>query len=283
MKILCTGSNGMLGRELKTALKNHDLLTPRRHELNVSNVNQVMKFTKEKPDLIIHLAAETDHEYCDANPTQCYFVNTVGTAYMVNLAKELDIPIIYQSAASVFDGKKKKPYSPKDIPNPINNYNMSKYWGEIIVKEYKKHIILRTGWLFGGGENDKKFLSKIIKKINAGEKEIKVCDDCIGCPTYARDLATAYSYVIDNLTDGHDFGTYNCVNYYEGNGVSRFEYAQEIVKDLGVDVKIIPCQIDDLKEEFPCKRTNYEVLEMGIKMPEWKQSLKGCIDANYRD
>lgn len=282
MRILITGGNGMIGRALQIALKDHILLTPRRHELNVSNSYQVKRFAKEKLHLIIHLACETDHEYCDFNPNQCYFINTIGTAFMVSLAQDLDIPIIYQSAASIFDGKKEAPYETIDKPNPVNHYNLSKYHAEIIVRGYEKHIILRSGWLFGGGRGvDKKFVSKIIKKIEAGEREIKVCTDCIGCPTYSLDLADAYKYVIKNLI-GDDWGTYNAVNDYEGNGVSRYEYGKVVASCFKDDIKIIPCKIDDLKEEFPCKRTNYEVLAKGIGMPDWKGSLRGYIFANYR-
>ena len=147
--------------------------------------------------------------------------------------------------------------------------------------------------MFGGGPGvDKKFVSKLVKKITDGEKQIKVCDDCIGSPTYSLDLAGAIDYVINNLITGKDWGTYNCVNKSEVNlsdgifpskyGVSRYEFALEVVKHLGIDVEIIPCKIDDLKSEFPCKRTNYEVLADGIKMPDWKGSLKGYIYANYR-
>ena len=279
MRILITGSRGMLGTAIIRALKNHELITPYRYELNVSNINQVKSFKKQKPDVIIHLASETDHEYCQENPSQCYFVNTIGTGFMTDLARSLDIPIIYQSTASIFDGIKGKPYLPTDKPNPINHYNTSKYYGELIVQGYEKHIILRSGWMFGGGRGlDKKFVWKIIKKIEAGLNEISVCNDCIGSPTYSLDLADVYKYIVDKRLNL--FGTFNAVNH--SDGVSRYEFAKEIVKILNIDVEIIACKIDQLKDEFPCLRTNYEVLENGITMPEWKGSLKGYILANYR-
>src|SRR3990167_9794780 len=198
MKILVTGSSGMVGTALCKALKKYEILTPRRYELNVSNENQVNSFRHKQIDLIIHLAGETDHEYCEINPTQCYFVNTVGTGFITNLAWYLSIPIIYLSTASIFDGMKGTPYLPVDRPNPINHYNTSKYYGELVVRGYERHIILRSGWMFGGGADiDKKFVGKLVKKIEAGEKQIKVCDDCIGSPTYSVDLADAMKYVID--------------------------------------------------------------------------------------
>ncbi len=274
MKILITGARGMVGSAVCEAFKYHDLITPAKHELNSTRLSQVMKF---KCDLIIHLAAETDHEYCDENPAQCYFVNTIGVGNMTRLAKTLDIPIVYLSAASVFDGKKETPYEPLDIPNPVNHYNMSKYYGEIIVAQHPKHYIFRAGWMFGGGRSlDKKFVNKLIKKIDGGQKRIEVCDDCIGSPTYSKDLAEYIKWAVENK---YPYGIINSAN--ENFGVSRFDFALEVVKILNVEAEIVPVKIDDLKEEFPCKRTNYEVVANNGFMRNWKSALKEYIDACY--
>jgi dTDP-4-dehydrorhamnose reductase len=264
----------MVGTALKHSLRNHDLITPRRYELNVANADQVNKF---KADYIIHLASETDHEFCDMNPANCYFVNTIGTANMVSLAKSLGVPIIYVSTASVFDGLKERPYDIDDDPNPTNHYNKSKFFGELIALAYEKAFVVRAGWMFGGGSKiDKKFVNKIINKIKRGDSEIKVCDDCIGSPTYTLDLADC----IGTITKGTlEAGVYHFTNCSEG--ISRYEFANEIINILNSDVKIVPCKIDDLIEEFPCKRTNYEVIKSTFESNNWRKALKGYIYANY--
>lgn len=272
MKILCTGARGMVGTALCQALKEHELITPARHELNIGNFAQVMKF---KADFIGHLAAETDHEYCELNPAQCYFINTIGTAHMTRLAMSQRIPILYLSAGSIFDGDKDSPYSTPDVPNPINHYNSSKWYGELICKEYRKHYIVRAGWMFGGGPSiDKKFVNKIIKKIRAGINPIMVCDDCIGSPTYSVDLAKAIKGIIE---DQAEYGIYHFCN----GEASRYDFAKEIVSILNSKIEISPCKIDDLKNEFPCRRTNYEVLRSTIPSRDWREALKEYILANY--
>lgn len=274
MKILITGASGTIGTALQHTLKEYDLITPRRYELNICNEGHIKKMSA---DFIIHLAGETDHEYCDINPSNCYFVNTIGTANMVNLAMDLRIPIIYISTASVFDGKKGEPYDVDDDPNPINHYNKSKFYGELMTLSYVKGYVLRAGWVFGGGAKlDKKFVNKIINKIKAGHEEIKVCDDCIGSPTYSLDIADAIKRIVK---ESPEFGTYHFCN--NSDGVSRYEFACEIVRLLKSNVKITPCKIDDLKAEFPCKRTNYEVLKTSFDIRNWKPALKGYIYANY--
>lgn len=281
MRILETGRNGMVGVALREVFKDHEMVFPEKYKLNVGNINQVMKFASQKFDAIIHLCAETDHEYCEENPSNCYYINTIGTGNMVRLAEKLNVPIVYVSAGSIFDGAKTSPYNSWDKPNPLNHYNTSKWYGEVIVRGYEKHYILRAGWMFGGGRNiDKKFVRKIIEKIERGETHIKVCDDCVGSPTYSIDLAEC---IKDVLEGGGRFGTYHAVN--KSDGVSRYEFAQRIVEYLGLErkVAIIPCKIDDLKDEFPCKRTNYEVLNTDFNhIRDWKEALKDYIYANYR-
>ncbi len=278
MKILITGSRGMVGTEIEKVWAGHEIITPAKYQLNIGNFDQVMRFKSEKPEFVIHLSAETDHEYCDLNPSNCYYINTIGTANMMRLARDLNIPILYLSAGSVFDGLKNEPYTPEDKPNPINHYNSSKWYGELIVKEYERHFIVRAGWMFGGGPDvDKKFVNKIHQKILRGDKEIMVCDDCVGSPTYTSDLALA----IQKAMMFNKYGTYHFVN--ESLGVSRYEFACEMIRILGKDVKITQCKIDDLKEEFPCKRTNYEVLRNDSSMMRgWKEALEDYLVKYYR-
>lgn len=282
MRILITGARGMVGSAVTEELtKDHEVFIPKKYEMNVGNFEQVMSYEKKDLDYIIHLSGETDHEYCDLNPANCYYINTIGTANMTELAKKCNIPIIYMSTASVFDGDKLEPYSEYDEPNPINHYNKSKYYGELMVKSYKKHFIIRAGWMFGGGENvDKKFVYKIIKKIRSGHTVIKVCNDCIGSPTYNKDVAKDIRFLIE--APECDFGIYHSVN--EGGGVNRYDFAKEIVKIMGLDnvVDIEPCRIDDLKDEFPCKRTNYEVLKNCFIKQTWQEALKGYIHDYFR-
>lgn len=277
-----------MGSALRHVLKEHDLICPKRHELNVANDEQVMKYANHNIDWIIHLASETDHEFCDVSPSHCYFVNTVGTGNMANLAKALGVPLIYVSTASVFDGKKLLPYTTADKPNPINHYNRSKYYGELIALEYERAYVLRAGWMFGGGPQiDKKFVNKIFQKVTKrGDKTIMVADDCVGSPTYSVDFAGNIKEIIEVRHEGDDdsdYGIYHSVNASE-RGVSRYEFALAIVRLMGWDhyIEIIPCKIDELKAEFPCKRTNYEVLDSSFRNREWKFSLERYLHANFK-
>lgn len=87
MKILITGSTGLLGRELVKKFSRHSLLLPSSNELNVTNAAQVYRFCREnKPDIIIHSAAYTNVDACEINPELAFAVNADGSK---NIARAL--------------------------------------------------------------------------------------------------------------------------------------------------------------------------------------------------
>lgn len=281
MKILVTGSGGMVGNAIQKVFPEKDLIITDKKELDVRDYNSAMKFKDKQFDYILHLAAETDLEYCQKNPDAAYATNTIGCANMVLLAEYKATPIIYIGTAGIFDGKKKDAYVVDDYPNPLNIYGRSKWYGELFIRNYWRYYILRASWMMGGGPDiDKKFVNKIIKKINSGQTEIKVCDDVFGSPTYTMDLAQTIKWAILNKTP---FGTYHSSGR---GGVSRYHFAKEIVELLGLKgkIKIVAVKDRDVQGEFPCPRSKNETLENFCipTMRDWRVSLKEYIDGYFK-
>lgn len=278
MHILVTGSNGMLGSSIKHIFNRHNLITTNSSSLNVQDVKQVMSYAKRKIDAILHLAAQTDLLMAELNPTDTYLTNHLGTQHMVELARTLDIPILYISTAMIFDGKKKS-YSEKDQPNPTNHYGRSKYYGELAVKSYKKHYIVRAGWAFGGGPKiDKKFIHKIYKKINMGGKKLYGITDIYGNPTYTLDFAKTLKNIVEQKPA---YGIYNA----PGKGIAtRFDMLKTFVDALGLSRKreVIPVSVKQYLTLFPSSfpYIKHEVLENRKLekttlscMRDWKSTL----------
>lgn len=94
----------MLGSAIKQVFQDHDLILTDSIDLDIRNIKQVMSYADKKPDLILHLAAETDHAKAEFSPADVYFINYTGTQNMVELVKLLDIPIVYIGTAGIFDG-----------------------------------------------------------------------------------------------------------------------------------------------------------------------------------
>ena len=242
---------------------------------------EVIKFS---PDVLIHLGAHTSLEYCEDNADDAYRTNTLAVEYACHIANTLNIPLVYISTAGIFDGEKML-YDDWDQPNPLGVYARSKYMGELYVQRtVQKHFIFRAGWMMGGGpDKDKKFISKIMKQIEAGVTELNVVDDKLGTPTYTVDFARN----IERMLHTEYYGLYNQVC---GGETGRFEVAHELVDLLGLSEKIQlkPVASDFFAKEFfaprpPCERlVNYKLKLIGMdNMRDWKVSLKEYLHDYY--
>ena len=171
MKILITGSNGLLGqkivRQLSNASKLNYLATsqgenrntscPSTHycSLDITNAVEVSKtISNYSPDYIIHTAAITNVDYCELNTAECEKVNVTGTKNLFDAAKKNGTHFLFLSTDFVFDGKKGN-YKETDKPNPLSVYAKSKLEGELILmnSNYSNWSIARTIIVFGEGEN----------------------------------------------------------------------------------------------------------------------------------
>lgn len=278
MRILVTGANGMLGTSVSKVFCDHDLILTGSIELDVRNIKQVLSFADRKLDLILHLAAETDLSRAQFNPIDAYSTNHTGTQNMVELAKILDIPIVYIGTAGIFGGKKKA-YTEKDEASPLSHYGWSKYYGELAVALHKKHYIVRGGWAFGGGpEIDKKFINKVFRQIQAGAKRLYGITDIYGNPTYSVDFAKT----IKNMVEAKiAYGSYHS----SGKGAaSRYDVLKAFVDFLGLTNKpeLIPVTHDEYFDLFPLQRTpardevssNTKIEKTGLSaMRDWRLAL----------
>jgi dTDP-4-dehydrorhamnose reductase len=239
-----------------------------------------------KPDYLFHLGAHTGLEYCEENIEDAYLTNTLAVENAVKISNELDIPLLYISTAGIFDGKQDT-YDDWDQPNPLGHYARSKYMGERFVVENKdRFLVCRAGWMMGGGpKKDKKFVSKILKQIKDGKKELNVVNDKFGTPTYTHDFANN----VKVLFDAGFWGVYNLVCEGETN---RLEVAQEIVRLLGKqnEIKINEVNSDFFKAEYFAQRPASEKLldvKLNLRklntMRDWQTCLKEYLDNYYKD
>jgi dTDP-4-dehydrorhamnose reductase len=229
------------------------------------------------PDYLIHLAALTDLEYCEDNPAEAYRTNTMGTENAVLIANELGLPLVYVSTAGIFGGEKTN-YDDWDTPSPVNVYGRSKYMGERYVTENCNcALVCRAGWMMGGGGKDKKFVAKILKQINDGVKEIFAVSDREGTPTYTHDFALN----VRLLLDAEFWGTYNMVCTGE---TSRLEVAREIVKILGVKVKVTEVNSGYFPEYYAPRPASEMLINTKLNirglnvMQDWQTALKQYLN-----
>ena len=253
MKILITGANGLLGHELSSLLKDHTLILLSHSQLDISDPESVNKqIDSSSPDIIINSAAYTQVDACETNYDLAFQSNAIGPKNLAIKCKQLGIPLIHISTDYVFEGNEKKnsPLVENDKLGPKTVYGKTKLEGEKMVQENcEKYFILRTAWLYGEGKNFVKTMLSLSKK----NKELKVVNDQIGSPTYAKDLAKAIKEIIEKKSD--KYGIYHVTNKGE---VSWYEFAKKIFEIKNIEIKVNPCT----SEEFPrpAPRPHYSVL-----------------------
>ena len=294
-KIFMAGSGGMLGEAFyKVYSENYelkctdiDINSDWLSYLDFRDLTSYEKAVKDfNPDYLFHLGAFTDLEYCEKNVEETYATNTLSVENATLIANKLDIPVLYISTAGIFDGSQDL-YDDWDLPNPVCHYARSKYAGELYVQsQAKRYLILRAGWMMGGGpERDKKFVAKILKQLKEGSKELNVVDDKFGTPTYTIDFAKNSEIILSKEI----WGLYNLV--CEGL-TGRYEVALEILKVLSLEssVKLNKVSSDFFKEEYFAPRPDSErLLNKKLKlrnlnhMRDWKVCLKEYLKDYYRD
>ena len=211
MKILLTGKNGQVGFALhKKLVSLGEVIATDRNELDLENSDAIRAFIEKiKPDIIINAAAYTDVDKAETEIELAHQVNAEAPGVLTEKASQLNIPIIHFSTDYVFDGLKNEPYVETDQANPQSVYGKTKWEGEEAVRNHKKHIILRTSWVFSSrGQN---FLNTILKLIQE-KTSLNIVSDQRGAPTSADAIADVTYKIIEailNKTSFKDFGTYH--------------------------------------------------------------------------
>jgi dTDP-4-dehydrorhamnose reductase len=287
LKLLVTGAAGMLGSALCPTLEKRghivyatDIVQSEaiKEYLDVRIYKQVKELLeKVKPDMVMHLAAETDVDNCEVDPDHAFLTNTIGTQNLALTCQKQDTEMVYISTIGVFHGDKPEPYTEFDQPNPINVYGKSKLEGEKIVQNMlKRYYIVRAGWMVGGGPTkDKKFVGKIIR-LSQEKTNLKAVDDKIGSPTYTFDFCNCLA----NLIETGFYGLYHCTNK---GYCSRFDVAKWIIAVLGKSNVIVE-PVNSAYFPLPAARArsemsrNYKLELLGMDTTRhWKAALEEYI------
>ena len=231
----------MLGGYLSSMFdpSQYEIVYTNRDTLDLSNLKDIYSYVMSiNPDIIMHLAAETNVDLCEREPSRAGLYNHLATEQIAIAAKECKSHLVYISTSNVFGSEGKYSYNELDLPNPTNYYGRSKLYGEYVVKQNcpVNHLIIRSGWMIGGGEGiDHKFVGKIIGQIKDGAAVLQAVSDKLGSITYAKNLSEFLIFAINNLT----VGTYH---FASKGTISRFDIACEIANILNYEGKLIPVQ-----------------------------------------
>lgn len=279
MKILITGSNGMLAKEVKERFsKGNEVITTDVEELDITDEKSVFNFVDNlKPDYIINCAAFTAVDKAE----ECYEladkINGDGPTNLAKAAKVAGTKLVHISTDYVFGGDLdiSEDYKEDDKKDPVTVYGITKLHGEQgIQKNMDEYYIFRTAWLYGVGGNN---FVKTMTKLGTTRDEINVVSDQHGSPTYAKDLAEIIYQTIEKKIP---YGVYHATNQ---GYTTWYDFTKEILKQQGIECRVNPVtteeyiemmKITQAKRPFNSQLSKNKLLEQGIVVPEWKDGLK---------
>lgn len=280
MKAVIIGRNGQVAWELsKTCPPHVETIFVGRDKINLASPESVESVIESDIDVVINASAYTNVDKAEEEPSAADMVNHIGVFNLAKACKLVDAKFIHISTDFVFDGKGNSPYELSSEANPINEYGLSKYKGELAIKDTypNKSTIIRTSWVYSvHGNNFVKTMLRLMKE----KESLSIVSDQIGSPTYAKDLAVFIWSLIDQ--DQID-EMYHWCN--EGE-ISWYDFAMEIQKQgleqglLSQSIPISPISSD----QYPqlATRPKYSVLSLSrlpsefVPLP-WRESLSTML------
>ena len=250
IKVIITGSNGLLGQSLLALLlkekEKYNVFGFSRGEnrsgrddfsylsIDLTKEENLKKTIREvQPNFIINTAAITLVDDCESNKEACDLLNIDVVQWLTEIAGEVNAHLIHLSTDFIFDGIKGY-YKETDIPNPVSYYGLSKVKSEqVLLKSKIDYTILRTILVYGKVFSmSRSNIVLWVKSMLEQGKEITIVNDQFRMPTYVDDLAMACKIVVDKKATG--------IYHISSNELlSVFEIAQEVATVFELDKNLI--------------------------------------------
>lgn len=290
MRILVTGGSGQVGRELVRILQPlGEILAPDRHDLDLLSGDAIrQKLREARPDVVINAAAYTAVDRAESEPELAMAVNGSAPGMLAEETRALGALLVHFSTDYVFDGTNVLPYRESDAPNPISAYGRSKLAGETAVRKAGgPHYIFRTSWVYSAAGSN--FVLTMLR-LARERSEVRIVDDQIGAPTWARFIAEATAQIVSRGAGNGTADWKHCGLYHltAAGAVSWFGFAQAIfhearTRNPGMRLpELIPIPSSDYS--LPARRPANSRLDttqlsaaFGISPPDWQKMLRQCM------
>ena len=225
-------------------------------------------------DIVINCAAHVDPEMVEDDPDPAYAANAILPGLLGSACRRAGILLVHFSSTGCYGAWKTLPYTEEDVLRPTTVHHRSKVAGEIAVREAGcEHLILRTGWLFGGGpRHNKNFVWKRLQEAIDAPRLLSDTEQW-GSPTYTGDVV---ELTLELVRLGLA-GTFNCVCRGQA---SRYDYVSHILAGSGLTRELVASGA--FKRKAPVSPNemalNYRLGLMGLDlMPEWTTSLDAYV------
>ena len=291
IKVVITGSNGLLGQSLLNLLlnekENYQVFGFSRgnnrsgrtdFEYFSIDITQEKELKKEllniQPDFIINTAAMTQVDDCEINKKECDILNVDVVKWLKEVAQEINSHVIHISTDFIFDGKKGY-YKEDDEPNPLSYYGLSKLKSEeVLINSTIDFTILRTILVFGKVyDMSRSNIVLWVKQMLENNKQVTIVNDQYRMPTYVEDLALSCKLVIDKKAKG--------IYHISSNQLlSIYEIAKQIAQVFELDENLIlPISTSTLNQTAPRpEKTGFDLTKtksvLGLYPKSFKEDLQ---------
>ena len=200
MKIIITGNDGLIGRNLEEFLskEGHFVIgLDKKNGLDVSKINDdlLVECLKDEIDLVIHCAANCIIRDTIENP-ELALENTESTFNILEFCRKVKCKrFIYFSSSRVRH-------------NVYNPYISSKIYGEELTKAYGEcyvlnYLIIRPETVWSLDDSNNRVITKWIRKALINEPLLVFGDkDKEMPPIHVDDFVLAFSTVLNDFLDG---------------------------------------------------------------------------------
>ena len=280
--MLITGGKGMLGRTLQKELAEHEIVVADLPEWDITDdTGFVTKVGEVKPDLIIHCAAMTKVDDCEAKRDLAFKLNEEGSRNVALAAKACGARLFAISTDYVFSGEPPKEpwaWSETDIPRPRTVYGASKFAGEQMIQMIlPEAVIIRIAWLYGSGGPS--FIHTMAKLGAQEGAPLKVVNDQRGNPTSTKTVADVIKFLITKPdVSGIVHGT--CEDQ-----CTWYDLTVELFRLLGLKREVVPCTTEEFPR--PAPRPHNSALKksvlnlLGYRTPNWKAALAEFVQSEF--
>ncbi|GJM14153.1 MAG: hypothetical protein DHS20C12_25560 [Pseudohongiella sp.] len=296
MKLFLVGANSPTGRGLIEILRKNKIrfLAPPDKNFDPDHPDSIAKMIGDfAPTQLVNMADFISRNHsalkrAESSEERCRRINAQLPATLAQTCDKLDIPMLHLSNSYVFDGEKKLGYNENDEPNPQGVYGFHSLAGEQAVRDHTKHIILRSGWLFG--KHKIGMIKSWIRSIKKHNGELTVWRRRFS-PTPTDDVASAILAVTRQVDcDANVWGTY----HYSGLEIKKeIEFTRQVLKYAANHDEEIYQLLDNTKirenlprlPELPNSTLSSKKIfdTFGIKQKSWHGDLQDTIKTLYVD
>ncbi len=285
--IMITGVCGQVGHELRRSLQPLGPIAAfDRARLDLADADAIVAVVRRlQPSLIVNAAAYTAVERAEDDVATAEAVNARAPGILAEEAERLGACLVHYSTDYVFDGRAARPYRESDATGPLNVYGRSKLAGEIAVRSASPaSIVLRCSWVYSA--RGASFLPTM-QRLGREREEVRVVDDQIGCPTWARYIAEATARMLESCGLSaaalrERTGVYHLA---AGDSTSWCGFARAILAATPgcEETRVVPIS----SAEYPAKATRpaYSVLDttrlcetFGLYIPSWQCHLALALE-----